>query len=146
MADAQPDRHPAYSDPAAKAALLESLFEAMAMGTSVNTFSECCGVPHGTLRMWAQEDEATAARYMRARELQADYFVERAEEVAEAAKGAKSSEEASAYRLLVDTLKWKAAKFHRNRYGEGAVFRASAKEGGEGGSGRTLTIEVVQEG
>jgi hypothetical protein len=39
-------------------------------------------------------------------------------DVARQAKNAKSSEEAQGYRLLVDTLKWRATKMRPKAYGD----------------------------
>jgi hypothetical protein len=49
-------------------------------------------------------------RATRAREGQADMHVEEMLDVARQASQAKTSEEAQGYRLLVDTLKWRASK------------------------------------
>lgn len=101
-----------------RAAIVLALFEAMHRGVSVREYAAERGVPESTLRQWANDDEF-GAQYARAREVQADVDVERAMEVADrAARG--EYEDVQAARLLVDTLKWRAAKFRPRRYGDKA--------------------------
>ena len=54
----------------------------------------------------------------RAREDQADAHVEEMLDVARQAVNAKSSEEVQGYKLLVDTLKWRASKMKPRSYGD----------------------------
>lgn len=99
-------------------ALMAGLFEHMTAGGSVRDYASKVGHDEARLRRWANADEY-ATQYARAREVQADADVERALEVA--AQAAKGEVEPNGARLLVDTLKWRAARFHRNRYGDKAT-------------------------
>jgi hypothetical protein len=54
----------------------------------------------------------------RAREAQADALVDEMLEVARQAVHAKTSEEVQGYKLLVDTLKWRASKMKPRSYGD----------------------------
>jgi hypothetical protein len=56
-------------------------------------------------------------QYARARCDQADALAEEMLDVARSAPRAKSSEEVQGYRLLVDTLKWRASKMKPRSYG-----------------------------
>ena len=60
----------------------------------------------------------------RAREDQADAHVEEILDVARKAVHAKTSEEAHGYRLLVDTLKWRASKMKPRSYGDKLTLNA----------------------
>ena len=60
----------------------------------------------------------------RAREAQADAHVEEMLDVARQANNAKSSEEVQGYKLLVDTLKWRASKMKPRSYGDKLTLEA----------------------
>jgi hypothetical protein len=55
---------------------------------------------------------------------QADTLAEEMLDVARSALRAKSSEEAQGYRLLVDTLKWRASKMKPRSYGDKLTLEA----------------------
>jgi hypothetical protein len=63
-------------------------------------------------------------RDARARCDQADALVEEILDVARSAPRAKSSEEVQGYKLLVDTLKWRASKMKPRSYGEKLTLEA----------------------
>lgn len=114
-------RKAAPSGPVADAvdvdAIMTGLFAHMAAGGSVRAYAATVGHDAALLRQWANT-EKFASQYARAREVQADVDVEEALHVA--TQAAKGELDPNAARLLVDTLKWRAARFHRNRYGDKA--------------------------
>lgn len=114
-------RKSAPSGPVADAvdvdAIMSGLFAHMTDGGSVRAYAKKIGREAALLRQWANTDKY-ATQYARAREVQADVDVEEAVDIAQ--RTAQGLLDPNAARLLVDTLKWRAARFHRNRYGDKA--------------------------
>lgn len=69
-----------------------------------------------TVYAWIRENSQFSDRYARARELQADYFVDEIIEIADNAN-AKSSVEVQKAKLRIDTRKWAAEKLNSKAYG-----------------------------
>jgi hypothetical protein len=65
-----------------------------------------------TVYNWLKANESFLNQYTRAREEQADYYVEQMIEIAETEKDVARA------RLRVDTLKWVASKFKGTLYGD----------------------------
>jgi transposase len=107
-------------------AAIKTLLESMREGHSVREVAKQLGVHEATLRRWTAESDAVATQYAHAREAQADAHADKALEVAENA----TPENAQAARLLVDTLKWRAAKFRPRVYGERTALEHSGPDGG----------------
>lgn len=85
----------------------------MHAGESIRSIAKSINVAYSTLR---ETLEACGDQYARAREAQADAH---ADEVIEVAKQAVAGDvDTQAARLLVDALKWRAAKFYPKVYGE----------------------------
>lgn len=55
-------------------------------------------------------------QYARAREAQGDIYAEQIDEVREKVESGELAPDQA--RVMIDALKWQAAKFHRTRYGE----------------------------
>jgi hypothetical protein len=91
----------------------------MVEGESLRTICKAPGMPtFVTVFNWLRAHPEFLEQYARAREAQADAHVEEMLEVARQAVHAKTSEEAHGYRLLVDTLKWRASKMKPKSYGD----------------------------
>jgi terminase small subunit-like protein len=91
----------------------------MVEGESLRSICKAAGMPGlRTMFEWLSGHPEFSQQYARAREAQADAHVEEMLDVARQAKNAKSSEEAQGYRLLVDTLKWRATKMKPKSYGD----------------------------
>jgi hypothetical protein len=71
-----------------------------------------------TVFNWRRAHPEFLEQYARAREDQADAHAEEMLDVARQAVNAKSSEEVQGFRLLVDTLKWRAMKMRPKSYGD----------------------------
>ena len=126
---------PRESAPRDKGAIVLEAVERMRAGDSIREIAQSTGIGYSTLHGWLA-DSLDADQYARAREAQADAHVDRALAVAEdASRGALDPQGA---RLLVDTLKWRAARFHRSRYGD----QAKIEHAGEVG----LTVRYEREG
>jgi hypothetical protein len=88
-------------------------------GQSLRTVCRAPGMPGlTTLFEWRRAHPGFAEQYAHAREDQADAHIEEMLDVARSAPRAKSSEEVQGYRLLVDTLKWRAGKMKPKSYGD----------------------------
>ena len=91
----------------------------MVEGESLRTICKSSGMPtFVTVFNWRRTHPEFLEQYARAREDQADALAEEMLDVARSALRAKSSEEAQGYRLLVDTLKWRASKMKPRSYGD----------------------------
>jgi hypothetical protein len=87
-------------------------------GQSLRTICKAPGMPDKqTIANWRRAHPEFDKRYQDARCDQADMHVEEMLDVARQASQAKTSEEAQGYRLLVDTLKWRASKMKPRSYG-----------------------------
>jgi len=97
----------------------------MVGGESLRTVCKAPGMPtFVTVFNWRRAHPEFLEQYARAREDQADAHIEEMLDVARQAVNAKSSEEVQGYRLLVDTLKWRASKMKPRSYGDKLTLEA----------------------
>ena len=97
----------------------------MVEGESLRTICKAPGMPtFVTVFNWRRAHPEFLEQYAREREDQADALAEEMLDVARSALRAKSSEEAQGYRLLVDTLKWRASKMKPRSYGDKLLMEA----------------------
>jgi hypothetical protein len=97
----------------------------MVEGQSLRTICKAPGMPtFVTVFNWRRGHPEFLEQYAREREDQADALAEEMLDVARSALRAKSSEEAQGYRLLVDTLKWRASKMKPRSYGDKLTLEA----------------------
>jgi hypothetical protein len=88
-------------------------------GQSLRTICKAPGMPDKeTIANWRRAHPEFDKRYQDARCDQADMHVEEMLDVARQAVNAKSSQEVQGYKLLVDTLKWRASKMKPRSYGD----------------------------
>jgi hypothetical protein len=80
--------------------------------TAICSRSEMPG--YSTVMRWLGENQAFRDRYARAREMQADFFAEKA--LTEAMNA--TNENANAKRVQLDAIKWFAAKAAPKKYGD----------------------------
>lgn len=82
-------------------------------GDSLRTICDNQAMPSRTrVLQWLAENEAFQGQYARAREAQADAFVDEMIEIAD------TCEDAAQARLRIDTRKWIASKMRPKKYGE----------------------------
>lgn len=136
MAKATPPKSKPKNAPD-KGALVLDAVDRMRNGQSIRSIAKVYGMSFSALHERLTR-ELTPDQYARAREAQADAHADQACEVAIKALRASSSEEVAARRLLVDTLKWRAAKFHPNRYSDKQQLEHSGQIG--------LTVAYQREG
>jgi hypothetical protein len=88
--------------------------ERLASGESLNAICKTKGMPsEAAVRLWVIDDrEGFAANYERAREIQADHFVD---EIVRIADGEPDPQVA---RVRIDARKWVAGKMRPEKYGE----------------------------
>jgi predicted transcriptional regulator len=116
-----------------RSAVFEAVFDGMANGKTVADVARELGLRPGTVRKWLGEDDAAYTRYQRMRPLLGAAFAEEAVLVARNTTNAASA----ADRLLVETLKWAAAKSAPADYGE----RQTVEHQGQ----QTLQVKVIEE-
>ena len=114
-------------------AVFEAVFDGMANGKTVADVARELGLRPGTVRKWLGEDETVYARYLRMRPLLGAAFAEEAVAVARNTTNAASA----ADRLLVETLKWAAAKSAPIEYGEKQTVEHQGQQ--------TLQVKVIEE-
>lgn len=119
----------------AKEEAVPAVLGAMAEGKTVKEAVKALnvGVTHGTLRRWIDERPEWVEGYQRAKKLLAAALAEEAITVARETTNHSSA----ADRLLIDTLKWAAAKANPAEYGE----RQTVEHQGA----QTLQVKVVEE-
>lgn len=97
--------------------LAKEICNRIADGESLSTICRNDDMPsRETVYAWLKESSQFSDRYARARELQADYFVDEIIEIADNAN-AKSSVEVQKAKLRIDTRKWAAEKLNSKAYG-----------------------------
>lgn len=103
----------------------------LAEGESLRSICRSDEMPaESTVRLWALDDrEGFAARYTRARELQAERW---AEEVLDISDNGKAGDmvQMMQLRLRVDARKWLLSKLLPKKYGESATLKHTGPDGG----------------
>lgn len=119
---------------AEKAAVMEACLLSMADGETLAQWCIANGYAPNTVRFWFAADETWRQRYFAARAMQGQAFADEAIRVAR-----ESTNHSSACdRILIDTLKWAAAKAHPAEFGERQTVEHRAKN--------RMEILVVEEG
>jgi len=116
-----------------KADVLEAVLAGMSEGKTVADVARKEKVNVGTVRQWIANDEQMFARYQRMRPLLGASFAEEAVRIARDSQNANVPVD----RLLVETLKWAAAKNAPLEYGE--------KQTVEHQGAQELRVRVVEE-
>lgn len=118
-----------------KAAVVEEVLARMAEGETVNDAVKAMKVKvsPGTVRRWINEREDWLAGYQRAKKLLAAALAEEAISIARESTPSSTAMD----RVLIDTLKWAAAKANPAEYGE----RQTVEHQGA----QTLQVKVVEE-
>lgn len=95
--------------------MYETILDQLIEGKSLRLICGADGMPNrSTVLRWLDVDEAFAAKYARAREMQADYMDDLILETAETCK----ADTAAADRVKIDAYKWRAAKLRPKVYGD----------------------------
>ena len=99
------------------AEIAERICNELMTGKGLNTICQAEDMPaESTVRQWVQDDrDGFAAKYARARAIQAERF---ADELIQLADKASDSETAQVQRLKIDTRKWVISKILPKKYGD----------------------------
>lgn len=104
-------QQPPDADKASERERLTSLVcEGLVNGESLAVACETAGVPRSTFLFWLPRYPGLQAQYREARALQVELLVDDIVSLCREARGATSSEQASAFRLEVDVQKWRVSK------------------------------------
>jgi hypothetical protein len=96
-------------------AVADEICERLIEGASLRSICGDENMPHrSTVLRWLEADEAFAAKYARARELQADALFEDMQDVADAG----NPDDVQRAKLRVATMQWRASKLAPKKYGE----------------------------
>ena len=101
-----------------------------ATGDTLDVAAKRHGTTAQTLRNWALDDQEAFALYARARNISAGHLEDEALSVARASTATTSA----ADRVLVDTLKWAAAKRYPKEYGDRQMNESTG----------TVTVRVIR--
>jgi len=103
--------------------IADRICELMTTGESVLAISKMDGMPsEAAIRRWYTDDfQGFAAKYARARDIQADAVAERA--IADA----KAAKDPGLGRLVYDAMKWHASKLAPKKYGERLEIDANVR-------------------
>jgi hypothetical protein len=116
---------PTSTPPHEKLRIVRAVCERIAQGETVLNAAKAEGSARNTIISWCHDDGALMALYMRARSLSALAYDDEAMEVARSS----TAETYAADKLLVDTLKWAAAKRRPDEYGDRSTVRHEGSVG-----------------
>lgn len=121
--------------------LCKKICEHVSNGDSVSKALEKEDWPaYSTWCLWKRDHEELSELYTRAREDKADKVDEKIDEIMEWIKN--GTFDASIGRVLIDTLKWKAAKYYPRMFGE----KVDMTSGGEKLSTYIITTNLNDKG
>jgi len=121
------------TSPDERRAMLERVLEGMTNGKTVADTARELKVPAGRLRTWLARDPELYAEYQRVRPMLGAAFAEEAIRVAR-----ESTTQTTAMdRVLIDTLKWAAAKSAPGEYGEKQTVEHQGQQ--------TLQVKVIED-
>jgi hypothetical protein len=113
--------------------MLLKVLEGMTNGKTVADTARVLKVPAGLLRTWIARDPEIYAEYQRTRPLLGAAFAEEAIRVARES----STQTTATDRVLIDTLKWAAAKSAPTEYGEKQTVQHEGQQ--------TLQVKVIED-
>ena len=121
------------STPEERREVLAQVLEGMSNGKTVADTARLLKIPAGRIRTWLVRDREVYAEYQRMRPLLGAAFAEEAIRVAR-----ESTTQTTAMdRVLIDTLKWAAAKAAPAEYGEKQVVEHQGQQ--------TLQVKVLED-
>lgn len=121
--------------------LAEDICEGLCRGRSLRTLAKDLGFSYSNCMRWLNQDATFAEQYARAREIQADYFVDEILEIADeppqiTQNGAVDSAWVARQNMRIQARKWLASKLRPKKYAD----RTDTKLDTEA----PLTIEIVK--
>lgn len=116
-----------------RAEILAQVLEGMSNGKTVADTARLLKIPAGNIRQWLVRDPEVYAEYQRMRPLLGASFAEEAIRVARES----TSQTTAMDRVLIDTLKWAAAKSAPMEYGEKQTVEHQGQQ--------TLQVKVIED-
>lgn len=108
--------------------MADKICEKIANGRSLRSICAEDGVPPmKTIYRWLEANEEFRHQYARAREKQADYFVEEIIEIADSAVAESAA--VSKAKLQIDARKWAASKIAPKKYGDKTELDVKSSDG-----------------
>ena len=108
--------------------MADKICEKIANGRSLRSICAEDGVPPmKTIYRWLEANEEFRHQYARAREKQADYFVEEIIEIADSAVAESAA--VSNAKLQIDARKWAASKIAPKKYGDKTELDVKSSDG-----------------
>lgn len=121
------------TSPERRKEVLAQVLEGMSNGKTVADTARLLKIPAGNIRQWIARDPEVYAEYQRMRPLLGASFAEEAIRVAR-----ESTTQTTAMdRVLIDTLKWAAAKSAPMEYGEKQTVEHQGQQ--------TLQVKVIED-
>lgn len=106
-------------------AIADKILAQIAEGKSLRTICASKDMPSRQwVRRWLREDDDFCCQYARAREDQADHYVDEIIRISE------EEEDVQRARLKIDSIKWIASKLKAKAYGDRVVNELVGKDGG----------------
>ena len=121
------------TSPEERRAILEQVLEGMTNGKTVADTARLLKIPAGRIRTWLARDPEIYAEYQRVRPMLGAAFAEEAIRVARES----TSQTTAMDRVLIDTLKWAAAKSAPTEYGEKQTVQHEGQQ--------TLQVKVIED-
>jgi nitrogen fixation/metabolism regulation signal transduction histidine kinase len=121
------------TSPEERRAVLEQVLEGMTNGLTVADTARKLKIPAGRIRTWLARDPEIYAEYQRVRPMLGAAFAEEAIRVARES----TSQTTAMDRVLIDTLKWAAAKSAPTEYGEKQLVEHQGQQ--------TLQVKVIED-
>ena len=101
---------------------IEAICDYIAKGDSLNSWAKLNELPIQTITDWIDADTSRAGKYAKARDKRSESVFEALDDICMDAlaesRGLNSGPIVAAYRLKVDTIKWKLARMTPKKYGE----------------------------
>ena len=111
------------------AEVAEDICNLLMSGESLLDISKRPGMPaQSTIYKWLNEQAEFSEKYARARETQADYFVDEMIAIADSVVADPAA--VAKAKLRIDTRKWSASKLSPRKYGEKITQEITGKNGG----------------
>lgn len=106
--------------------VMAEINERISAGESLRSICQEAGMPDkSTVLEWLDVDTVLSDQYARARQKQADHYVDEVVEIAD------TCEDAIKARLQIDTRKWAAGKLFPKKYNDKYIHEHTGKDGGD---------------
>ena len=126
----------------ARADVIAAVLAHIEEGATLTAACDVAGIPVRTWSRWCAQDEALAVDYAFSLKIGAETLYWSMLDVARQARGAKSSAEASGYKLEVEALERTAARMGGGKFGDSQGV-SSKGDNGQGGAPTAMVQQVI---